>query len=71
MKKKAGEFKVGEKIVIAGKICIVEGIEFSQSGGKSGVGGKQDSRKCRIEAKTASGERIVIIRPEGYPLEAV
>ena len=62
MKKKAKELKKGEKIKIAGKEFTIENIEISEIG-------KQGTRKCRIEAKSDSGEKIVIIRPEDYPFE--
>jgi len=62
MRKKANELKIGEKIKIAGKEFLVENIETSEIG-------KQGTRKCRIEAKSPTGEKIVIIRPEDYPFE--
>lgn len=69
MKKKAKELKIGDKIKIAGKSCVIENIEFADTAGKSSIKGKEISRKCRIEAKTKEGERIVIIRPDDYPFE--
>ncbi len=69
MKKKAKELKIGDKIKISGKSCAIVNIEFSDTAGKSSVKGKQMSRKCRIEAKTSEGERVVIIRPDDYPFE--
>lgn len=63
MKKLARELKKGERINLAGEICIVENIEISDIG-------KHGKRKVRIEAKTAKGEKIVIIRPEDYPFES-
>jgi len=69
MKKKAKDLKVGDKIKIAGKTLIIEDIEFSEVGGKSGMVEKRGTRKCRIEAKTPEGERIIIIRPDEYPFE--
>ena len=62
MRKKASELKVGDKIKIAGKSFKIENIETSDIG-------KQGTKKCRIEAKSESGEKIVIIRPEDYPFE--
>jgi len=62
MKKKAKELKVGDRIKIAGKSFIVENIETSDMG-------KQGTKKCRIEAKSGPGEKIVFIRPEDYPFE--
>ncbi|MFH1802104.1 MAG: hypothetical protein ABH864_01495 [archaeon] len=64
MKKKAREIKKGDKIKVAGKIFSVEEIEISEIG-------KQGSKKCRIVAKSESGEKIVLIRPEDYPLEVI
>ena len=61
MKKKASELKQGDKVVIAGKKCVIKGIELSEIG-------KHGSKKCRIEAESESGEKVVIIRPEDYPV---
>lgn len=63
MKKKAKELKVGDRIKIAGKSFTIGNIETSDMG-------KQGTRKCRIEAKSDLGEKIVFIRPEDYPFEA-
>lgn len=62
MKKKACEIKKGDRIKIAGKVCIVEETESSDIG-------KQGSKKCRMVAKDEKGERITLIRPEDYPIE--
>lgn len=61
-KKKAAEVKIGESIVIGGEEIIVSEIEVSDIG-------KQGTKKVRIVGKKKSGENVVIIRPEGYPLE--
>jgi len=63
MKKRAKELKKGDKITIGGQECVVESIEISDIG-------KQGVRKCRIEARAADGERVVIIRPDEYPIES-
>lgn len=63
MKKKAKDLKSGESIIVGGKKCRIESIEISDIG-------KQGTRKCRIEAKTPEGERVVIIRPEDYPVDS-
>lgn len=63
MKKKAKDLKKDDRIKIAGKTFIVDEIEISDIG-------KQGTRKVRIAAKSESGEKIVIIRPEDYPFEA-
>ncbi len=63
MNKKAKELKKGDRIKIAGNFFLIEDIEFSDIG-------KQGTRKCRIVAKSDSGEKITIIRPEDYPFEA-
>jgi len=63
MKKKIKDLKKGDKIVIAGKECIVENIEISDIG-------KHGKRKCRLEVKTDKNEKVVIIRPEDYPIES-
>jgi translation elongation factor P/translation initiation factor 5A len=62
MKKKASELKKGQKIKIGGKSFTIEILEISDIG-------KQGTKKCRIEAKSDFGEKIVIIRPEDYPFE--
>lgn len=62
MKKKARDLQIGEKIIIGGKICTVISKEISDIG-------KQGMRKCRLELKTAEGEKVVIIRPEDYPFD--
>lgn len=71
MRKKAKDLKKGDKIKIAGKKAIVEEIEISEVAGKAAIREKRGKRKCRIEAKTEDGERIVIIRPDDYPFEVV
>jgi len=63
MKKQAKEFKTGDFVKIANHECIIENIEISNIG-------KAGKRKVRIEAKTNSGEKIVIIRPEDYPMDS-
>jgi len=60
MKKNANELKKGDRIMIAGKKCTVEDIELSELG-------KHGTKKCRVEAKTEEGEKVVLIRPENYP----
>ncbi len=64
MKKQSKDLKIGDKILIADQKCIVEEIEISDIG-------KQGKRKCRIAAKTEKGEKVVIIRPEDYPVDTV
>ncbi len=61
MNKKAGELKAGQKILIGGEVLVVESIEISDIG-------KQGTKKVRIVAKKANGEKMVIIRPEDYPI---
>jgi len=62
-KKKASEIKAGDKIKLAGKSCTVETVEISDIG-------KQGTKKVRIAAKTHDGEKIVIVRPEDYPIDS-
>lgn len=64
MKKPAKEIKKGDKIKIAGKEFTVEEIEISDIS-------KQGTKKCRMVAKPEEGEKMVLIRPEDYPLEVV
>jgi translation elongation factor P/translation initiation factor 5A len=58
--KKAKELKVGDEITIAGEKVIISAVEVSDIG-------KQGTKKVRIEAKKANGDKIVVIRPEDYP----
>lgn len=60
--KKAKDLKKGDKIILGGKKCVIENIEFSDIG-------KQGIKKCRIVALTKDKEKLVIIRPEDYPFE--
>ena len=62
MKKLAKEIKRGDKINIAGTSFLVEETEVSDIG-------KQGVKKVRIVAKSSSGEKVVVIRPENYPFE--
>jgi len=62
MKKLAKDVKEGDKAKIAGRTCMVKKIEISDIG-------KHGKKKCRIEAETDQGEKVVIIRPEDYPFE--
>ena len=62
MKKQAKDIKKEEKIIIAGKIFIVQNVEVSDIG-------KQGRRKVRFELKTTEGEKTIIIRPDDYLFE--
>jgi translation elongation factor P/translation initiation factor 5A len=62
MRKPAKDLKKGDKIIVAGQPAIIDEIELSEIG-------KQGARKCRIVAKTQSGEKVAIIRPDDYPFE--
>lgn len=62
MKKLAKDLKKGDRIRIADQKGIVEGIEISDIG-------KQGKRKVRIVALTERKEKIILIRPEDYPLD--
>jgi translation elongation factor P/translation initiation factor 5A len=64
MKKQAKDLKKGEKIKLSDKICIVDEIEISDIG-------KQGKRKVRIIALTEKKEKIILIRPEDYPIDLV
>lgn len=61
-KKKASDLKVGDHIILAGEKLSISSTESSDVS-------KQGTKKCRIEAKKASGEKVVIIRPADYPFE--
>ena len=62
MKKKAKDLNKKDSIMIGAEELEVEEIEISEIG-------KQGTRKVRIVAKKKNGEKIVIIRPEDYPLD--
>ncbi|MBI2632596.1 hypothetical protein HYW75_06330 [Candidatus Pacearchaeota archaeon] len=62
MKKKAKELGKKDKIIIGNEELEIEEIEISDIG-------KQGTRKVRIVAKKKNGEKIVIIRPEDYPID--
>ena len=62
MKKKAVEIKKGDNLTVAGEELVVEEVEISDIG-------KQGTKKVRLVAKKKNGEKIVIIRPEDYPLD--
>ncbi|MBU0760099.1 MAG: hypothetical protein KJ600_05590 [Nanoarchaeota archaeon] len=64
MKKEAKKLKKGDKIKLAGRTFTVNETELSEIG-------KQGTKKCRIIAESESGEKIVIIRPEDYPIEVI
>jgi translation elongation factor P/translation initiation factor 5A len=64
MKKQAKDIKKGDFVMIGGKKCSIDSFEMSDVG-------KQGKRKCRIEVKTPEGEKIVLIRPEDYPMDVV
>lgn len=60
MKKKASDLNKGDKILLGGEVLTIVGTEISDVG-------KQGTKKCRLEAKKANGEILVIIRPADYP----
>ena len=62
MKKLAIDLKKGDRIRIAEQNGIVESIEISDIG-------KQGKRKVRIAALTDRKEKIILIRPEDYPID--
>lgn len=63
MKKKAKDIKKDDNVIIAGKKCKVLNVEVSDIG-------KQGKRKVRLELLTPENERLVIIRPEDYPIDS-
>lgn len=62
MKKQAKDIKKGDTIILAGKNCKVLEIELSDIG-------KHGKSKVRLELSTPENEKLVIIRPENYPVE--
>ena len=63
MKKLAKDLKPGDKVSIAGKVCVIDSAEMSDIG-------KQGKKKVRLVAKTPEGEKVVIVRPEDYPMDS-
>ncbi len=61
--KKAKELKKKDKFLVGGEELEVDELEMSEIG-------KQGTRKIRIVAKKKNGEKIVIIRPEDYPIDS-
>lgn len=64
MRKLASQLKKGDKILIASQEYVIEEIEISDIG-------KHGKRKVRLVAKNPKDEKIVLIRPEDYPLESI
>lgn len=64
MKKQAKELIKGDKINIAGQVCLIEETEISDMG-------KQGKRKVRIVAISNTGEKVIIIRPEDYAFDSL
>jgi translation elongation factor P/translation initiation factor 5A len=62
MKVKAETLKIGQKIIVAGKPCVIEETEVSDIG-------KQGVKKCRLVVLTSDKEKIVIVRPSDYLIE--
>lgn len=62
MKKKALEIKKGDTLIVGGEELKVEEVETSDIS-------KQGAKKVRMVAKKKTGEKVVIIRPEDYPVE--
>ena len=60
-KKKAGDLKVGDKMVIGGKPGIVKEKEESDIG-------KHGTKKVRLVVDV-EGKDMVLIRPSEYPIE--
>ena len=69
MKKKAKELNKGDKISLAGREFQVKSIEISSI--ESGKSGRKGSRKVRIEAEDSQKEKMVIVRPEDYPIQTL
>lgn len=64
MKKPAGQLKKGDKIILANQEYIIEELEMSDIG-------KQGTKKVRIVAFSPRKEKMILIRPEDYPFDAV
>ncbi|NCO11501.1 hypothetical protein CO038_04700 [Candidatus Pacearchaeota archaeon CG_4_9_14_0_2_um_filter_39_13] len=62
MKRKTGDLKKGDMIIVGGQALKIEEIETSDIG-------KQGTKKCRIVASKEGGEKVTIIRPSDYPFE--
>lgn len=64
MKKQAKDIKKGDQIIIGEQKAIVDELEISDIG-------KQGKRKVRIGALTEKKEKIILIRPEDYPVDVL
>lgn len=64
MKIKAKEVKKNNMIKVAGKSFTVINVEISDIG-------KQGTKKVRLECRDDAGEKLVLIRPEEFPIEVV
>jgi translation elongation factor P/translation initiation factor 5A len=64
MRKQAKDLVKGEKILVSNQECVVNDIEISEIG-------KHGKRKCRLDLATSRGDKLVIIRPEDYPVDTV
>lgn len=64
MKKQAKEIKKGDFVLIVGKKFKVIDKEISDMG-------KHGKSKVRLELLTTENEKLVIIRPEDYPIDVI
>jgi len=64
MVKQAKELRKGDKISLAGQVCTLDSVEFSDIG-------KQGKRKARLVLITEKKEKLIIVRPEDYSFETI
>jgi translation elongation factor P/translation initiation factor 5A len=64
MKKEAKSLKKGDKIMLTNQEFLVEEVEISDIG-------KHGKRKVRLVALNGKKEKMVVIRPEDYPIEVI
>ena len=62
MEKKASHLVKGDIVIISEQKCTVDKVEVSDVG-------KQGTKKVRFEAIDPKGERIILVRPENYPIQ--
>lgn len=64
MKKQAKDLQKGEKIKLADRVFSISEVELSDIG-------KHGKRKVRLVLQQDSEEKMVIVRPEDYPIETI
>jgi len=64
MKKQAKDLKKGDTVIIGEQKAVIDELDMSDIG-------KQGKRKVRIGALTEKKEKIILVRPEDYPIDVL